>query len=896
MSVLIIVCAVVVAFFVLFLLLTRNKLMLSRRCEENLIAEKKSLQTKLNHRDQIFGAIANAFKSTSSESIDDFEQSMNDLALVLRTIFNSEYSAIGIQTMKNGNTFFEDFAMSYDLKDSEKDRINQQEASRKVMGVDAEDPGYFIITSLNRKKIINFFDKETIEERRKANKHFEFYEKDILKSKEIRNTTVINICNENTTGYIQFINTDVLITEEDLTPFIENLIQLIQFSIAEKENKQIKREKEQKELLLKDVEFIMNSIKEDISDVEKLFEKVMSYFVDNFGAAIVSFRIPILNGKERSVYFYLRSYHIDPEIKNQEIINQHYDSEKILNFRRLGSHRKLQCYLPDEFFIGELGDSKFCENQNTPINCKDCVILPVFKDMHPNKCFAKNDHRCNIQENPLCEHKYQNLFGIFRLRVYRSKDIHDSFYQKRLKTFSSLLNFLFDAIMDKNDSEKIKDFQNEIKRIDFKRGDEFEDLIVEILRNVTRTKVCSVYWHRNDYLGDRFQFGASTSTHRYNFEHNTVEEIKSVKNRWTIMNDGKNVLSKVFQFERSKYLYNLQDPVGLNKRYYLSVFPDFVELPPYTDVNMAFENILSESICAIPIWGKDQKIKGIVLLVGKEKNPTTISTSFWEQDRLLVELFTDVIARFVDAYEADKERGKFLHQLGHELLAPITEIVYENNSLLKRYKNDKSIGKDIAFLQLKDNMNAAMYFKHIVDDVQFDHDRGAGNKFNMELVLKPKELILGVVQLFEKKAHAEKRIAIRTNISEVPPIYMDRLRIQQVLINLLKNAIQYSHENTTIDIYYKVVDAVVDGYPSQKWHEIVVVNYGIGIPESDKDAVFGLYSRSQNAIDIRPQGTGIGLHIVKTIMRAHYGDCLIKRLNNPTEIAIYLPFNHSKNK
>jgi signal transduction histidine kinase len=450
--------------------------------------------------------------------------------------------------------------------------------------------------------------------------------------------------------------------------------------------------------------------------------------------------------------------------------------------------------------------------------------------------------------------------------------------------------------MDKNDAEKIKEFQNAIKYIDLKKGDEFEDLIVEILRKVTRSKVCSIYWHRNDYMGDHFQLGASTSNFRYNFKSKTVEEIKSVKNTWALLNDEKNILSKVFLQHRSMYLYNLKDTEGLDTTYYQSVFPKFVELPKYKDRDLVFEFIQRESVFAIPIWSKDQKIKGIVLFVGKEHNLTTISTSFWEQDRTYIEFFTNVISRFIDAYDADKEREKFLHQLGHELLAPITEIVYENNSLLNVYARDKNIGNRFAFRQLKDNLNAAMYFKHILDDVEFGYGHVDVDTYNIELVTKPKDVILNVVQLFEKKAHAEKQIAIRTNISEIPPIYMDKTRIQQVLINLLRNAIQYSNSQTIIDIYYNEIESIIDGYPLQKWHEIVVVNSGIGIPEIDQDSIFEIYYRSQNAIAVRPAGVGIGLYIVKIIMLAHHGDCIVKRLNNPTEVAIYLPYKQFKIK
>ena len=72
-------------------------------------------------------------------------------------------------------------------------------------------------------------------------------------------------------------------------------------------------------------------------------------------------------------------------------------------------------------------------------------------------------------------------------------------------------------------------------------------------------------------------------------------------------------------------------------------------------------------------------------------------------------------------------------------------------------------------------------------------------------------------------------------------------------------------------------------------HEIKFVNYGIGIPLEDSDVIFDLFSRSKNAKELYRRGSGMGLYIVKGIMKAHGGDCVIRRHHQPTEISILLP-------
>lgn len=242
-----------------------------------------------------------------------------------------------------------------------------------------------------------------------------------------------------------------------------------------------------------------------------------------------------------------------------------------------------------------------------------------------------------------------------------------------------------------------------------------------------------------------------------------------------------------------------------------------------------------------------------------------------------------------EAEDTLKEKETFLHQLGHELLAPITEIVYENNAMLNRYERNSVIDKEIAFKQLNDNLNSVFNFKNIIDNIEFGYNHDFERNFYFELVKRPQDILSGVVKMSIDRAFEERRIKILTEISNMPPLFLDKNRIKQVFINIINNAIQYSNEKSIINIFYNQIEESINNHGLKKWHEIIFSNWGIGINEADKISVFELYQRGQNAKNVRPSGTGIGLFVVKKIMLAHKGDCIIKRVNNPTEIAIYLP-------
>ena len=186
---------------------------------------------------------------------------------------------------------------------------------------------------------------------------------------------------------------------------------------------------------------------------------------------------------------------------------------------------------------------------------------------------------------------------------------------------------------------------------------------------------------------------------------------------------------------------------------------------------------------------------------------------------------------------------------------------------------------------LRNNLERNMLFKYIVSDVE--NIFSTSNKtiqYNLVKCENPKGLLLDAIRMLETDAHATKGLSIVTSISEMPPMILDKERIVQVFINLLKNAIRYSNKNSTIEIFYKFNDGQ---------HEIKFVNYGIGIPIEDSEKIFELFSRSKNAKEVEIRGSGMGLFIVKNIMKAHGGDCVIRKHHLPTEISILLPNNIS---
>jgi two-component system, OmpR family, sensor histidine kinase VicK len=122
-------------------------------------------------------------------------------------------------------------------------------------------------------------------------------------------------------------------------------------------------------------------------------------------------------------------------------------------------------------------------------------------------------------------------------------------------------------------------------------------------------------------------------------------------------------------------------------------------------------------------------------------------------------------------------------------------------------------------------------------------------------------------------------------IGEIPEIDADRDRIEQVVINILSNAIKYTPSGGKITVY--IGKLYNDVY-------IKVIDTGLGIPQKDLPRIFERFYRVDKARSREMGGTGLGLSIAKEIVDAHGGTITISSENNKgTEVVVKLPISNS---
>ncbi|MCA8924430.1 MAG: HAMP domain-containing histidine kinase, partial [Planctomycetes bacterium] len=120
-------------------------------------------------------------------------------------------------------------------------------------------------------------------------------------------------------------------------------------------------------------------------------------------------------------------------------------------------------------------------------------------------------------------------------------------------------------------------------------------------------------------------------------------------------------------------------------------------------------------------------------------------------------------------------------------------------------------------------------------------------------------------------------------VQELPPIVVDRFAMTEAVLNLLHNAWKYS-ANTGRDRVLRVVLAA-----RRKTVEIAVEDNGIGVPPRDRRRIFVKFERGTNAELERVEGSGIGLTMANTIVRAHGGWIRHTQLKQGSRFTIHLP-------
>ena len=203
-------------------------------------------------------------------------------------------------------------------------------------------------------------------------------------------------------------------------------------------------------------------------------------------------------------------------------------------------------------------------------------------------------------------------------------------------------------------------------------------------------------------------------------------------------------------------------------------------------------------------------------------------------------------------------RDRFISIASHELKTPLTAIKGTAQLLLKLHAAGR-LDLDRAARSLDTIDTQAARIDRLVDDL-LDVSRMQTSR----IALRPElidlaALVSGVARTLPEAS----RDRILLDLPPELPGQWDPLRLEQVVLNLLDNALKYSPPDRPVDVRLaRDGDAAV----------LTVADYGVGIPAADLPALFRPFSRGANVASSDAPGRGLGLFIARQIVEAHHGD------------------------
>ncbi|MBS1690004.1 MAG: PAS domain S-box protein, partial [Bacteroidetes bacterium] len=234
-----------------------------------------------------------------------------------------------------------------------------------------------------------------------------------------------------------------------------------------------------------------------------------------------------------------------------------------------------------------------------------------------------------------------------------------------------------------------------------------------------------------------------------------------------------------------------------------------------------------------------------------------------------------------EAEQAKEAQEIFLANMSHEIRTPLNGIVGMGNLLLGTKVNDEQ--KEY----LESIQESAQNLLAIINDL-LDFSKIKSGKFHLEAIdFKPRSIIKKTMYPLLLRAN-EKGIALKCFIDTTVPEVLkgDSLRFQQIIINIIGNAIKFTSEGS---VEVKVSTEPIN---DQKIFLLVdISDTGIGIAEDKVNSIFESYVQSDTNISRVYGGTGLGLAIVKQLVELQYGSVSAKSvLGEGTTFSIKIPY------
>ena len=330
---------------------------------------------------------------------------------------------------------------------------------------------------------------------------------------------------------------------------------------------------------------------------------------------------------------------------------------------------------------------------------------------------------------------------------------------------------------------------------------------------------------------------------------------------FTIIIDGiynDKIANTVSNFDRGLYLVLVR-----NKSIVVTVFYIFI----FSIVSFAVTRNMSEKMLKITL--------AIDKIIKEPESEVKLPNDLIVLESKLNKIRLDLIKSHNEAKEAEAKKNDLIMYMAHDLKTPLTSVI----GYLTLLNDEKNITNKSRARYTKIALDKALRVEDLTNQF-FEITRY--NLRDMPINKKNIDLIILIQQLVEEcyPMLQEKKLKCKITKS-LEHIYYDSDgdKIARAFDNLLKNAINYSYENTDIEINMNEYEEKI---------EIIFRNKGDKIPEYKLEKIFEKFYRADESRQSSTGGTGLGLAICKEIIELHNGKIYVKNDNEFIEFYIEL--------
>lgn len=259
----------------------------------------------------------------------------------------------------------------------------------------------------------------------------------------------------------------------------------------------------------------------------------------------------------------------------------------------------------------------------------------------------------------------------------------------------------------------------------------------------------------------------------------------------------------------------------------------------------------------MPQSGRIDPLVDAGVLVGTVTIIEDVSDRIASESALRKQIEAQQLARSI-AENALRAKDEFLSTLSHEIRTPLNAVLGWARILIARNEIDRNL-LDRALRVIERNASAQA---RMIDDM-LDMARIASGKLRLDMrPVDVVKVVLAAVDVIMPSAHA-KHIAVRTNLDvRTPSVLGDQDRLQQVIWNLLSNALKFTEPGGTIGVRLAL---------NGRFVRIVVTDTGSGIIPEFLPHVFERFRQADASSSRRHGGLGVGLALVHDLIELHGG-------------------------